>query len=187
MIYKENGSPYKLTGNIKTFDPQNVDHDLVNSIDQEIICISGAPVEYYKVIIDGRVDELYLEQRQKMFLTKPFSLMAVYEPPPTEQNLGPWTIDSIEEILFNFNKKYFLDIVGERPREGSIVRTCDENIYWEIIQVNINTPNEDRMIWGKQRYTVFCRKYQASVTDYSPSDEGREEWEHGNPKPYKIR
>jgi hypothetical protein len=185
MLRRLDGSPYVPSGNADNYDPSNPDHDLMDSVDQEVIEQSGAPIEYYRVIVDGRVDPLYNEQRQKIFLQQPVTMMAVWEPATPAWNDITIGFSSDETMLFSFNRIEFLEIMGEQPAIGSIIKTCDEGTWWEIVNNKVNVENEDRKMWGKHRFVVTCNKYQPTVTDSSPTKLGRESHDRGD-RPVKI-
>lgn len=190
MIRNTDGTPYTPSGNINMFDPESPDHDLNDEIDQEMIRNAGAQIEYHRVIIDDRIDELYLEQRQKVFLSEPICMYAVYEPTTPILSFGgagTAIMDSIEEMTFLVNKKNFLELVGEMPRVGSLIKTCDEGVWWEIIENQINFADGERKIWGKHRIGIAARKYRPSNTDRSPSMQGREKVESGRGGMVRIR
>ena len=186
MLKNPDGSPYLPSGNANNYDLVNPDHDLMDSVDQEQIELSGAPIEYYRVLVDARVDPLYNEQRQKVFLQEPVRMKAVFEPVPPVWNDIQVGFSSDETMMFSFNRKDFLERVGEKPRIGSLIRTCDEGIYWEIVNDKVNVQGEDRKMWGKHRFLVTCVKYQSTVTDSSPSMQGRESHARGT-NPINIR
>jgi hypothetical protein len=186
MLRNKDGSPYKLNGSVNNYDPSNPDHDLMDSVDKEQIESSGAPIEYYRVIVDSNVDQLYHEQRQKVYLQEPILMKAVWEPVSPIWNDISVGFSSEESMVFSFNRKEFIEKVGEMPRIGSIIKTCDEGMFWEIVNRNVNVENEDRKMWGKHRINAVCVKYQATVTDRSPSRQGREEYDKGA-KPINIR
>ncbi len=190
VIRNTDGTPYKPSGKADMYDPCSPDHALNDQVDQESIALSGAWIEYYRVMIDGRMDDLYLEQRQKVFLQKPWKIKAVYDPVTPQLQFGGTAspiFDSIEEITFYFNRKEFIDLVGELPRVGSLIKTCDEGVWWEVMENQINFSDGERKIWGKHRIGCACRKYRPVITDRSPSEQGREQAESGRTAQVRIR
>lgn len=183
MIKNPDGTPYEL-GQIGHYDHKNPDHELFDSYDQEMIDIAGADIDYYRVVVDSNVDPIYHEQRQKLFLQQPVRLQSVWEPAtPAWGDIGVgWS--SEESMMFSFNLPDFLEKVKEMPRIGSLILTCDEGVYWEIVNTQINVP-ESRKMWGKHRIIVQATKHQGTITDYSPSGQGRESAESGK-KPINI-
>lgn len=187
MLRNPNGTPYIPSGNAENYDPCNPDHALMDSVDQEQIELSGGPIEYYRVIVDANVDPLYHEQRQKIFLQEPIRMKAVYEPiTPSWNDIQVGYSSDETGMGFSFNRPEFLQLVGEMPRIGSLIKTCDEGIFWEIVKLGVNIAGEDRKMWGKHRILVTCVKYQATVTDSSPTGQGRESHDQGR-RPINVR
>jgi hypothetical protein len=190
MIRKLDGTPYNPDCTTSAqFDPDSPDHVLMDQIDQETIDLGGAPIEYYRVMVDGNADSFYGEQREKRFAQKLFKLIAHWEPVQPEWNWMPGGMGfSSEELMaFSFNRKTFLEAVGEMPRIGSLIKTCTDGVFWEITKVDVNIEGEDRKLWGKHRVAVMCQKYQATITDPSPTGLGRESYQHGKKGGITIR
>ena len=171
VLRKQDGTPLKLEGNLKLFDTKNVDQDLMHSIDQEVIELSGSPVFYYKVYIDqSNYDSLYGESRNKIRRQDGIELIAHWEPVTPTQDLQTFGIDSPDEVMFSFNIRQFKDITkDDLPINGALVYTPFDKNWWEIIQVNYGKDSEDFKIWGKYRFSVLARKYQESITDEEPT------------------
>lgn len=190
MIRNLDGTPYNPDcSTAAQFDPDSPDHELMDQIDQEAIDLGGAPIEYYRVVVDGNADSFYGEQREKRFAQKLYQLMAHWEPVQPEWNWMPGGMGfSSEELMaFSFNRKTFLETVGEMPRIGSLIKTCTDGVFWEITKVDVNIEGEDRKLWGKHRVAVMCQKYQATITDPSPTGLGRESYQHGKKGGITIR
>ena len=190
MIRNQDGTPYNPDCTTAAqFDPDSPDHQLMDEIDQESIDLGGAPVEYYRVLVDGNADEFYGEQREKRYAQKLYKLMAHWEPvqPDWTWLSGGAGFTSDELTIFSFNRKTFLEKVGEMPRIGSLIKTCTEGVFWEITKVNVNIEGEDRKLWGKHRVAVVCQKYQATITDPSPTGLGRESYRQGKKGGVTIR
>ena len=69
MLKNPDGTPYKPTGSLEQFDPDNPERCLWNDWDAEWIKIYGSPVFYYEVFIQtGSLDKLYREDRGKIRL-----------------------------------------------------------------------------------------------------------------------
>jgi hypothetical protein len=189
MIRNQDGTPYNVDCVTNDqFDPSNPDHALMDSIDQEAIDKGGSPVEYYRVVVDGNVDEFYMEQRQKVFAQKVHTLKSVWEPVPPEWMFmtGGGGFSSDEITRFSFNRQEFLEVVGEMPRIGSLIKTCIDGVFWEITNREVNTEGEDRKMWGRHRLVLIAQKYQSTISDPSPTMQGRESQERGH-GPYRVR
>jgi hypothetical protein len=190
MIRNLDGTPYNPdSSTVAQFDPDSPDHQLMDEVDQESIDLGGAPIEYYRVFVDGNADEFYGEQREKRYAQKLYKLMAHWEPVQPEWTWmsGGGGFSSDEIMAFSFNRKTFLNLVGEMPRIGSLIKTCTDGVFWEITKVDVNIEGEDRKLWGKHRVAVMCQKYQATITDPSPTGLGRESYRQGKKGGVTIR
>ena len=172
-LRNEDGTSYDadIQSNTKLYDRDSADHALMNSIDQEQTQRSGAPVEYYRIMVDGRMDPVWMEQRQKVSLGQGIPMIAVYEPTTPLLSMGGFGFpiaDSGEQMTFFVNKIDFLEKVGEMPRVQSIIRTCDDGMLWEITDVQVNLADSDRKIYGKHHLGLLCVKYRESITDSNP-------------------
>lgn len=171
VIRKQDGTPYILNGDMKIWDTENPDQDLMHSIDQENVELSGSPIYYYKVTIDeGNYDSLYMESRNKVRRQTGIELMANWEPVTPVNEMGSFGIDSPDEIVFNFNVREFREKVGEDlPTVGALIYTPFDKNWWEVIQYNHGAAGEDFHLWGKYRFAILARKYQESQTDQEPT------------------
>lgn len=170
-IRNQDGSLYELKGDLRMFDPANPDQDLMHSIDQEDIELSGSPIYYYKVFIDdNNYDDLYMESRNKVRAQHAVELYAHWEPVTPTNDLGSFGIDSPDEVTFSFNIREFKEKTGDDlPDVGALIYTPFDKNWWEIIQYNHGGAGEGFKIWGKYRFAVLTRKYQESMTDVEPT------------------
>jgi len=160
-ITNPDGSPFSLSNGIQSFDPNNPEFDLFNTWDQEAINMGGAPVEYYEVLIQMQsVDQLYLEDRSKLWNPNPICLMAVYDPVPSQNAMTVFGMDSPDEILIEFNYKDVLQKIGHPPKIGSRIYTVHRRENWVVIQNNV----EEFKLWGELRLQVMVKKFQESLT-----------------------
>lgn len=161
MIYNNDGTPYKPTGDVRQFDPCNPDNDLFNVWDQEAIRMGGSPVYYYEVFIsDAVIDKDYHESRGKVWSQHPVELYAVYEPIASTNTLGTFGIDAPDEMMFELNYKAVLDKVGHPPKIGSRIFTPHLREHWEIVQRNTG----EYKMWNVIRIQLICRRFQESLT-----------------------
>ena len=85
MLKNPNGTPYKPIGSLEQFDPDNPERCLFNEWDADIIKIYGSPIFYYEVFIQiGSLDQVYREDRGKLWSNNPITLYASYEPIPNQ-------------------------------------------------------------------------------------------------------
>ena len=161
-IRRSDGLPYNVVGSAQQFDPNNPEINTFNLWDQELIQRTGAPVIYYEVYIQtsNTVDELYWEDRGKLFSNVPIQLWALYEP-VTQQNFqSSYGIDSNDEITFELNYRAVLDAVGHPPKVGSRIYTPHKGENWEIVQRKLS----EYKMWAEIRLQLVCVRFQESTT-----------------------
>lgn len=166
MLRDINGKPYKVAGSMQQFDPENPEHNLFNSWDEEVIKIGGAPIFYYEVIISfNTIDDLYHEARNKLFSNIPIELWGYYEPVPAQNYQTTFGIDSPDEMIFELNYQSALQTLGHPPKIGSRIYTPHKREDWIIVQRNLG----EWKMWGELRMQLLCQRFQESVT----TNEGR--------------
>ena len=149
MIKNADGSPFCLTGNLRQFDPENPDHNLFNCWDSEIIKIGGSIVFYYSVHISfNTLDKQYYEDRGKLWSPIPIQLYCYYEPIPNQNAQTPFGIDAPDEMVFEFNYREVLKILGHPPTVGSRLFTPHKRENWIIKQRN----DGEFKLWGQFLY-----------------------------------
>src|SRR5262245_40779888 len=145
-IRKCDGTPYKLSGSLDTFDPLNPEHFLLNSFDSELIEIAGTPILYYEVFIQRQtIDHLYREDRGKIWSTNPITLRGYYEPIPSQNYMNMFGIDAPDELQIMFNYRAVLKAIGHPPKIGSRIYTPHKGENWVVIQRNVG----DFFLWGE--------------------------------------
>ncbi len=156
------GTPYKLSGSLSSFDPTSPDQLLTSSLDAELIEIAGTPILYYEVFIQTKntLDPLYREDRGKIFSTNPVQLSGYYEPIPSQNFLNMHGIDAPDEMQFQFNFKAVLKAIGHPPKIGSRLWTPHKAENWVIVQRNAG----EFFLWGELRLTIIAQRFQESVT-----------------------
>lgn len=160
-IRNSDGSPFKLSGTMQQFDPENPEHDLFNLWDQEVIQIGGTPLFYYEVFINvNNIDELYVEARDKIWSEHPVCLYGYYDPIPSQNAMGAFGIDSPDEMMFEFNYQHVLKTLGHAPKIGSRIYSPHKREHWQVIQRG----TEVYKLWGELRLQVMCGRFQESIT-----------------------
>lgn len=162
MIRNPDGTPYGLSGSLQQFDPNNPEHDLFNSYDEEIIKIGGTPLYYYEIFIQEQtIDPLYIEDRGKLFSNFPVQFYGYYEPP--DQN-SPSTLIGMdtpdEEIIIEGNYKAVFRDVGHVPKRGSRIVSPHRQEHWIIIDTKLS----QFKMWGALHILIHCRKFIESPT-----------------------
>jgi hypothetical protein len=161
MIRNPDGSPYKPTGTLTQFDPDNPEFELFNSLDQEIIEIGGTPIMYYEVFINvSNIDELYVEARDKLWSEVPICLNGYYDPIPSQNAMGAFGIDSPDELMIEFNYRHVLKKLKHPPKIGARIFTPHKREHWVVIQRNV----EVFKLWGELRLQLMCGRFQESLT-----------------------
>ena len=160
-IYNDDGTPYKLKGDIQQYNPQNPMFELFNQWDEEAIQRGGSPIFYYEVIINpDMIDPIYLEARNKLFSENPVQLWCNYEPIASQNYLNQFGIDSPDEIKFELNYRAVLRKLGHPPKIGSRLFTPHLNENWVIVQKNVS----EFKMWGALRLEIICQRFQESLT-----------------------
>jgi hypothetical protein len=91
---------------LNLFDPSNPDINLFNSIDAELIRLSGSKIYLYKYFRDENYDKVYMEERDKVLSVEPIIVTGHYEPSILEENLQAFGIEVQNDQLFTFNKSF---------------------------------------------------------------------------------
>jgi hypothetical protein len=160
-ILNSDGSVYQPTGSLTQFDPDSVEHDLFNSFDQEVIEIGGSPLFYHEVFISmNTIDELYAEDRGKIWSNCPICIYGYYEPVPAQNFMSTFGIDSPDEMMFEFNYQHVLKNIGHPPKIGSRIYSPHKRENWVIIQRNL----EVYKLWGEIRLQLMCQRFQESLS-----------------------
>jgi hypothetical protein len=160
-ILDSSGRPYKTTGSMQQFDPENPEHNLFSLYDEEQMKIGGSPIYYYEVFIQkASVDPIYHEDRAKIFSNHPIELFGSYDPIQSQNSMTAFGIDSPDEMIFRFNYRSVLRAIGHPPKIGSRLRTphLDEN--WVVIQRNMG----EFGLWGGLRLEILAQRFQESTT-----------------------
>lgn len=162
MLRNSDGTPYKASGSMQQFDPENPEHCLFNQFDQELIEISGSPIFYYEIFIQvGSLDKLYREDRGKLWSNHPIQLWAFYEPQPSGTLAGEFGIDSpSDDIIFEMNYRAVLQTLGHLPKIGARIFTPHRRENWVVIDRKLTDPK----MWGEFRLQVMCTRFQESIT-----------------------
>ena len=161
VIKNKDGSVYKVSGSLQQFDPENPEHDLFNEYDQEIIEITGSPIFYYEVFINcNTIDEIYVEDRGKLWSGHPVCIYSYYEPIPAQNFVGTFGIDAPDEMMFEFNYRYVLKTLKHVPKIGARIYSPHKRENWVIIQRNV----EMFRLWGELRLQIMCQRFPESFT-----------------------
>jgi len=160
-IRNPDGSVYRTSNSLQQFDPNNPEHDLFNIWDEEVIEIGGSPLYYYEVFINmNTIDELYVEDRGKLWSNCPKCIYGYYEPIPAQNYMTVFGIDSPDEMMFEVNYRHALREIGHAPKIGSRIFTPHKRENWVVIQRNL----EVYKMWGELRIQLMCQRFQESLT-----------------------
>jgi hypothetical protein len=177
-IKNPDGTPYKVTGSIEQFDPNDPQHELFNLWDQEAIRQGGSPILYYEVIISPQnIDKIHVEARGKLFSQFPVQLYCSYDPKNAQNLVNAFGIDAPDEIEIEFNYRDVLQKIGHPPKIGSRLYTPHLRENWEIVQRNLG----EFKMWGALRLTIIAKRFQESTT----TGEGKVTQKNPTPK-FKI-
>lgn len=117
------------------FDPNNPDVNLFNLVDDEIIRITGSPLNYYKQLVEEDYDEVYLEARNRTVVSSPIKVHGYYEPSVVEETLSQFGIEITNDQMFIFNKSYIEKMLHREPKIGDQIKPDFQNIRYEVIEV----------------------------------------------------
>jgi len=159
-IYNSDGTPYSF-GGLERFNPDNPEHELNNLIDAELVKIGGSPVYYYEVFIQmNTIDELYREDRGKLYSNYPVELNAFYTPVTSQNIQTAFGIDALEEVELQLNYREVLNTLGHPPKVGARIFTPHKRQNWIVVQRDI----DDFRLWGELRLKLYCQPFQESLT-----------------------
>lgn len=160
-IKNPDGTPFKVTGSLQQFDPYNPNHNLFNALDQEAIRIGGSPLRYYECFIQFQtIDELYMEDRGKVWSPMPIDFFGYYEPIEPQNPSTQFGMDGIGDVMFTTNYRAVLAAVGHMPKRGSRINTPHLNENWVIVDTRVT----DFAYWGAIHLQIVCEKFQESRT-----------------------
>ena len=117
------------------YDPTNPDVNLFNLIDDELIRISGSPLQYFKSFVNQNVDDVYLEATSKVISSEPLLVHGHYEPSIVEEVLSNFGIELTNDQLFVFNKSYIEAKLTRMPEIGDQIQPQFQNQKYEITEV----------------------------------------------------
>lgn len=162
MIRNSDGTPYTAAGSTQQFDPENPEHCLFNSFDEEIIKQTGSPIFYYELFIQvNTLDRIYREDRGKLWSSTPIELYALYEPKPAMVQMGEFGADTpMDDEIFLLNYSYALRTLGHLPKIGARIFTPHRRENWVVVDRRLT----DARMWGEFRLEVICTRFQESTT-----------------------
>lgn len=111
------------------------DRNLFNSIDQEIIKLSGSQILLFKYFHDDNFDEVYQESKQKAISGDGILLIGHYEPRAVEENLTEFGVEVQNDQVFIFNKSHVEQRIGRSIISGDILKPKFQNMKFEVFEV----------------------------------------------------
>lgn len=155
------GKPYKASGTLQQYDPQNSQHALYNFWDAQLIRQFGSPIYYYETFIpSGTIDKVYAEARGKLFSEHPTELWATYDPEASQNYMNQYGIDGLNDIVLECNAQEVIKLIGHQPAIGSRIYTPHLGENWRIVQRNLGEFKQ----WGALRLYIICSRFQESST-----------------------
>ena len=160
MLKNQDGSCYKVSSSIQQFDPENPELYLFNSWDQDAIKMGGSPIFYHEVFIQsGTVDQVYWEDRGKIFSPIGIELWGFYEPIASQNYQSAFGFDSPDDMIFEFNYRAVLKAVGHPPKIGSRLFTPHKREDWIVV----SRKTGEFKLWGELRLQLVCQRFQEDV------------------------
>lgn len=164
MILNKDGTPYKPSGSIKQYNPNNKTQELFNKYDQEVAQLYGSPIYYYEVMIQfNSIDKLYLEDRSKLWKPNPITLYATYEPIEPQNPSTNFGIDGMGDVVFQTNARYVWNTLRGYPKRGSRIHTPHLAENWVVVDYKLTTFQG----WGSLHLQIVCERFQDNLTDAS--------------------
>lgn len=121
-------SPFRLFNKIS-------DQNLFNIIDEEQIRLAGSPLLIYKYYQNIEIDDVYGEERNKVFSVEPIRAYGHYEPRAIEENLTQFGIELTNDQQFTFNKSYIEKRLGRPVIAGDVIKPEFQNLKYEVYEV----------------------------------------------------
>jgi len=160
-ILNPDGTPFKASGTLQQFNPNNPNHLLFNKLDSEVIRLGGSPLLYYECLIQFQtMDKLYFEDRGKLWAPIPVTFYGTYEPIEPE---NPSTVIGVEgggDLMFECNYRAVWDAVGHMPKWGSRIHTPHMNENWVVVNTRVAQFN----YWGVYHLQIICERFRESLT-----------------------
>jgi hypothetical protein len=122
---------YKLN----LFDLKNPDIDMFNSVDDELIKLSGSEMLYFKYYQDKSYNDVYMEERIKSISKVPILVHGHYDPKAIEERLSKFGLELESEQVFTFNKDYIVKTLGRAPIAGDVIEPKFQKVKFEIYEV----------------------------------------------------
>ena len=119
---------------LRLFKDDLPDVQLFNLVDGELITLAGSPILIYRHIPGGS-DDLYDENRSKVFYQKPRRMYGHFDPKPFEESLSEFGIEVENDQTFTFNKREIENAFGGVLLPGDIIKPEFSNVHFEIFEV----------------------------------------------------
>ena len=120
---------------LSLFDKTSNDKNLMNSVDEEIIRISGSEILLFKYFPSEEYDEVYMESKRKIIAPEPIKLIGHYEPRAIEENLTQFGVEIQNDQVFMFNKSYVERKLGRSVIPGDILKPVFQEMKFEVFEV----------------------------------------------------
>lgn len=120
---------------LNLFDKDNPDINLFNSIDAEIIRLSGSKMYFYKYYQDDNYDKVYMEDRDKVISKEGIIVTGHYEPSVLTEEMAGFGIQIENNQLFTFNKTYVEQVIGRTIIPGDVIKPLFQEQKYEVVEV----------------------------------------------------
>jgi hypothetical protein len=122
----------------------------------------GSPIYLYEVFISiSSMDQLYLEDRGKLWCPNPIQLFALYEPIEPQNPSTAFGIDGIGDVVFTCNSQAVFQALGHWPKRGSRIQTPHLNEFWVIVDYRLTT----FQLWSALNISIIAEKFQENISD----------------------
>ena len=144
---------------LNLFDLKSPDITLLNSVDSEVIKLSGSKIFYYKYQPTNEYDEVYHEDRNKVISKEPIIVFGHYDAKVIEETVGKFGLELNNDQDFTFNKDYITRKLGRMPIAGDIVKPQFQNIRFKIFEVQLD---------GFEAYGIYHTVCSAKILRDAP-------------------
>jgi hypothetical protein len=150
---------------LSLYSADNPDRNLFNSIDEELIRISGSEILLFKYYPSDEYDEVYMESKKKVIALEPIKLFGSYDPRAVEENLGQFGVEVQNDQVFMFNKSYVERRVGRSIIAGDILKPLFQNMKFEVFEVQ----DDSFEIYGIYHLMVHAKLLRDTEDTHSDS------------------
>jgi hypothetical protein len=119
---------------LSMFHLDNPDIELFNLIDGELIKLAGSVILVYRYEGSEIVEDIYDEDRQKIFNPIPLKLYGHYDPRSVEETLSEFGLEIENDQIFTFNLSDLTKKVKRKLIPGDILKPMFQDLFYEVFE-----------------------------------------------------